>query len=546
MLDETNAENENEEWKMVERKKKKARKQIPQAVMSAGETNYPIGQKSRDMGEDQSEEDMETEGEGDTPATVDCNKEVQSVSSNVIQQTKITNNNMTTNNEPRKREAYVREDGVLKHISEIDVSKVSSRLEFEENFGSNYKVTLRIMERTGTAKKEANRAIKKINEDKEKEGYRAGIEDRDTYFKGVVPLYLDTIMDFYDLLTYLEDIVRIERMMRRRWNKEENKVEFEPVDSVIITFKGNQPREKISFFNDLACFRYGHRKIHCKSEECCINCGEKAHGHCNEPTKCRNCGEGHKSTDRKCEVYDRNQRIKKVMAYNNASYKEALEILEGSEENPTEIYDRYEKPNNWPLINKSGQKTNQRQKPLYRDKVIGKGNIRKGKEGEGDGRYSEDTSSDDLTYQSLDNSGSIRQIRKRDVARRRTQIPVTRTNYYSQRGIALTSNPISSEHEGNPSGKTLTTEKEKRKEIITRLLVAVEKDWDLEPFLEQVLDELRRVKGGEGVQSNREQDKEQHRKDIIQDKNRMYREERRNREKRIVEKMIQDFGKDIE
>ncbi|XP_011647515.1 uncharacterized protein LOC105433765 [Pogonomyrmex barbatus] len=148
----------------------------------------------------------------------------------------------------------MREDGVLKHISEIDVSKVSRRLEFEENFGSNYKVTLRIMERASTTKKDANSAIKKINEDKEKDGYRAGIEDRDTCFKGVVPLYLDSIMDFYDLLTKPEDVVRIERMMRRRWNKEENKVEYEPVDSVIITLRESaQGQDK--FLNDLAVLR---------------------------------------------------------------------------------------------------------------------------------------------------------------------------------------------------------------------------------------------------------------------------------------------------
>ncbi|XP_011632335.1 uncharacterized protein LOC105424010 [Pogonomyrmex barbatus] len=419
MIDATNTENENEEWKTVERKKKKARKQFSQTEKCAGETNNPNGSKTRDIGEDQSEEEMETEGEGDTLPTAGCNKGSQSVSSSEIQQTN-NMNNMTTSNEQRKREAYVREDGVLKHISEIDVSKVSRRLEFEENFRSNYKVTLRIMERAGTAKKDANSAIKKINEDKEKDGYRAGIENRDTCFKGVVPLYLDSIMDFYDLLTKPEDVVRIERMMRRRWNKEENKVEFEPVDSVIITFKGNQPRDKISFFNDLAvlrvrsyvapvmqcykCFRYGHRKIHCKSEECCINCGEKAHGHCDKPTKCRNCGEGHKSTDRKCDVYERNQRIKKVMAYNNASYKEAIEILEGSEEGPTEIYDRYEKPNNWPLLSRPGQRANQRQKPLYRDEMIGKENNRKGKGMEGETGGADDTSSDDLPYLTIPDS----------------------------------------------------------------------------------------------------------------------------------------------
>ncbi|KAL6268174.1 hypothetical protein P5V15_001273 [Pogonomyrmex californicus] len=540
MIDATNTENENEEWKMVERKKKKARKQSSQTEKCAGETSNVNGLKTRDVGGDQSEEEMETEGEGDSVIAAGCNKDSQSVSNNEIQQTNNTNN-MATSNEQRKREAYVSENGVLKHISEIDVTKVNRRLEFEENFGSSYKVTLRITERAGTTKKDANNAIRKINEDKEKEGFRAGIEDRDTCFKGVVPLYLDTIIEFYELLTKPEDI--------------ENKVEFEPVDSVIITFKGNQPRDKINFYNDLAvlrvrpyvapvmqcykCFRFRHRKVHCKSEERCINCGEKAHGHCDKPTKCRNCGEDHKSTDRKCDVCERNQRIKKVMAYNNASYREALEILEGSEEGSIEIYDRYEKPNNWPFLNGSGQRANQRQKPLYRDKVVGKGNITKGKGMEGVAGDTDDTSSEDLPGFSLNNPRFLRHEKRNEDGRRRTKVPVTRTNYYAQfntregeitkekRGIALSNgkegnitNFPSNEQEGYSIGNALITEKEKRKELIARL-------WDVD-------------------QTDREQDKERHRRDIIRDSKRMYREERKRRENMIIERMRQDFWKDNE
>ncbi|KAL6255598.1 hypothetical protein P5V15_012846 [Pogonomyrmex californicus] len=413
MLDTTNTENENEDWKMVERKKKKARKQNSKVEKNAGETCNIIGQKSGETGEDQSEEEMEVEGEGDTPVPAGCDKGAQLVNSDTVQQIN-TADIMAKRSEIRKREAYMREDGILKHISEIDV---------------NYKVTLRMTVRAGTAKKDANNAIKKINEDKGKNGYSAGIEDRDT------------------LLTKPEDVLKIERMVRRKWNKEENKIEFEPIDSVIITFKGNQPRDKISFFNDLAvlrvrlyvapvmqyykCFRYGHRKVHCKSEECCINCGERAHGHCDKPTKCRNCGESHKSTDRRCDVYERNQRIKKVMAYNNASYREAIEILEGSDEGPTEVYDRYEKPNNWPLLSKPRQKTSQRQKSLYRDKVISKANSRKGKGKEEEARNADDTSSDDLPYLSLDNSGFIRQKRKREDGRRKIEAPRTRTTTHN-------------------------------------------------------------------------------------------------------------------
>lgn len=58
------------------------------------------------------------------------------------------------------------------------------------------------------------------------------------------------------------------------------------------------------------------------------------------------------------------------MAYNNVSYKEAIEILEGSEEDPTEIYDRYEKPSNWPMMEREGRRDKQGTRPTYKDKLL--------------------------------------------------------------------------------------------------------------------------------------------------------------------------------
>lgn len=58
------------------------------------------------------------------------------------------------------------------------------------------------------------------------------------------------------------------------------------------------------------------------------------------------------------------------MAYNNVSYKEAIEILEGSEDSPIEVYDRFERPGKQSAINRERQNLKQNRKPTYKDKVI--------------------------------------------------------------------------------------------------------------------------------------------------------------------------------
>lgn len=43
--------------------------------------------------------------------------------------------------------------------------------------------------------------------------------------------------------------------------------------------------------------------------------------------KCANCGEKHRSTDKKCKVYEYNVEVKKAMAENNVSFKEAESLV---------------------------------------------------------------------------------------------------------------------------------------------------------------------------------------------------------------------------
>ena len=51
------------------------------------------------------------------------------------------------------------------------------------------------------------------------------------------------------------------------------------------------------------CFKFGHPSRVCKKDKLCGNCSAPAHGECLLVSKCINCHESHKSTDKKCEIF---------------------------------------------------------------------------------------------------------------------------------------------------------------------------------------------------------------------------------------------------
>ncbi|XP_025074645.1 uncharacterized protein LOC112552795 [Pogonomyrmex barbatus] len=143
----------------------------------------------------------------------------------------------------------------------------------------------------------------------------ASIEERNTFYKGVVPrMHPGNMMEFFDSIIHLEDILRMEILTRKKWD-DVNKRKIEIlVGQVVIMFKGNQPRTSLDLFGDqfsmkvrpyvmpivqcFKCLRFGHRKNNCKSKERCIVCGEKAHGRCDRQDRCRNCNGEHRSTNK--------------------------------------------------------------------------------------------------------------------------------------------------------------------------------------------------------------------------------------------------------
>lgn len=162
-------------------------------------------------------------------------------------------------------------------------------------------------------------------------------------------------------------------MRRKKWDNTNKKLTEEDTDKLIITSEGREPINKIGLYNDLIflkvrpyveavkqcynCFRYGHLKIHCKSDTRCIICADLAHGRCDREANRRNCNGKHKSNNRNCPLMEYNRDLKVIMAYNNCSYHEAVKIIEGKEGkeyNKAKEYDRYNTPQAWPSLSKKG------------------------------------------------------------------------------------------------------------------------------------------------------------------------------------------------
>lgn len=176
----------------------------------------------------------------------------------------------------------------------------------------------------------------------------------------------DSIIDLWEAIDDNRSILKVERMYKKNFDKTTKKFTEEETDNIVVTFKGGKIKTEIWLWNRkltikvrpyimpvkqcFKCFRYGHLKVLCKSEEICIICGDKAHGRCDKEAKCRNCGGQHRSTNRKCPVYEKNKSIQVIMAYHNISYGSAIRVLEGKEDEPARHYDRFEEPERWPKL----------------------------------------------------------------------------------------------------------------------------------------------------------------------------------------------------
>ena len=80
------------------------------------------------------------------------------------------------------------------------------------------------------------------------------------------------------------------------------------------------------------CLRFGHTQKYCRSEAKCSHCGESKHplescpfSQTTEPI-CLFCQLSHLSTDRSCQELVYQKDIKKIMATENISFKDAVDF----------------------------------------------------------------------------------------------------------------------------------------------------------------------------------------------------------------------------
>lgn len=168
-----------------------------------------------------------------------------------------------------------------------------------------------------------------------------------TQTKGIVRMVDTFFTDEYLVQSIVSDVqvVDVERMMRRTVNERGESVAVKR-QMIIISFLGSEVPSEIVINSVLfpveryiypvvqcfRCFNYGHTAKLCKSSEKCKICGEiKSEEHdstCNKSVFCIHCkSQGHSSVSKKCPKYTRQHNIKRIMASEKLSFKEAEKIV---------------------------------------------------------------------------------------------------------------------------------------------------------------------------------------------------------------------------
>ncbi|KAJ8679859.1 hypothetical protein QAD02_015646 [Eretmocerus hayati] len=140
-------------------------------------------------------------------------------------------------------------------------------------------------------------------------------------------------------------VTKVRRFFTRKVNRETKQREKIPTLSVQITFKGQELPHRVALYKVTQkvelyypqvrqcyrCLNFGHLKYNCKSsQELCHSCGS-AHpiDECNRKDMhpiCKNCKGNHVATDRRCEVWQKQQDIRNLATERNISLAEAKKL----------------------------------------------------------------------------------------------------------------------------------------------------------------------------------------------------------------------------
>lgn len=152
---------------------------------------------------------------------------------------------------------------------------------------------------------------------------------------------MDAEATHYELIGIMvvsDNVLGVERIRRKIVNKSDKTVTECATHVIGMTREGNCVPREIQIYDGITslkvrpyvenvlqcfgCYKFGHlakyyrAKPFCCIATVCIACGEEFHGKCDKPWRCVNCGDGHKPTDKRCEVFKFNQEIKRTMVKN--------------------------------------------------------------------------------------------------------------------------------------------------------------------------------------------------------------------------------------
>ena len=138
------------------------------------------------------------------------------------------------------------------------------------------------------------------------------------------------------------EICDVYRLNRRNPDKASDD-KWIPSSSIVVSFIGQNLPTEIFVFNVKSyvnpfvskpkqcfnCFAFVHTKNICKHQKRCIYCGKEEKENCCSKVDyhCIHCQKDHRSTDYKCEIYEKHLRINTLMAYYNIPFIEAKKII---------------------------------------------------------------------------------------------------------------------------------------------------------------------------------------------------------------------------
>lgn len=256
----------------------------------------PLEDKDEKGVDNQSLSSMEYEEEivrSNQENEVNVSRQVKSITesckSNNTDSERVKGSDNGRSKEIKEREVYWIHRGVLKKTSEIDATEMDSKKNerYDESHLGACKVILKLSRdkvQTNRGKNairiwkdllkfkirpidmvminhisaevsfannhDTNFCLDTLEQNKEENGLMGRIETRNMMCKGVVTEWPDSVLEFWDAISDRTEILKLERMYKKKWDKISKKLIEEDTGNIIVSMKGNKIKERIGLFDD--------------------------------------------------------------------------------------------------------------------------------------------------------------------------------------------------------------------------------------------------------------------------------------------------------